>query len=150
MADLSNFKRKKTVDTCIEGFSVTKTAELIGVPRGTVSKIMTSFEKERKTSPLKHNSGRKRKLADRDRQALMRNVRKGHENTAPKITAELNDHLENPVSLKPISRELHKAVFHGRASIRNNIKVNLFEISRCFHYFAQPCICARACACMCV
>ena len=31
-------------------------------------------------------------------------ARKDHKNTAPKITAELNDHLEKPVSSKNYSK----------------------------------------------
>ena len=50
---------------------------------------MTAFEKEGKTSSLKQNSGRKRKLSDRDRRALTWIVRKDHQNTAPYITAEV-------------------------------------------------------------
>ena len=41
MADLSNFQEFKLV-----GANVTKTAELFVVTKSTVSKIMTSFEKE--------------------------------------------------------------------------------------------------------
>ena len=96
----------------------TKTAEFFGVARSTISKVMTAFEKEEKTASLKQNSRRKRKLSDRDRQTLLWIVRKDHENTAPKITAELNDHLENPVSSKGVRKKLHKAGFHGRAAIR--------------------------------
>ena len=43
----------------------------------------------------------------------MRIVRKDHKNTA-----ELKDHLENPLSSKTVRRELHKAGFHGRAVIK--------------------------------
>ena len=45
-------------------------------------------------------------------------VRKDHKNTAPNITAELNDHLEKPVSSKTVKGEVHKAGFHERAVIR--------------------------------
>ena len=58
---------------------------------------MTAFKKEGKTSPLKQNSGRKRKLFDGDRRILKWIVRKDHKNIAPKITVELKGHLENPV-----------------------------------------------------
>ena len=94
MAALSDFKRGQIVSARMTGDCVTKTAELIGVARITV---ITAFEKEGKTYPLMQNSGRKRKLSDRDRRTLMQILRKDHKNTAPKITAELNDHLQNPV-----------------------------------------------------
>ena len=51
--------------------------------------------------------------------------RKDHKKTAPKITAELNDHLENPVSSKTVRRELYKAGFYRRVAIRKHIEMNL-------------------------
>ena len=117
MADLSDFKRAQIVGAHMAGASATKTVELFSVASSTVSKVMTAFEKDGKTSSLKQNSRRKQKLSDRDHRTLMQIVRKDHKNTALKITAELNDHLEKPVSSKTI-RELQKVGFHGRAAIR--------------------------------
>ena len=115
MANLSDIKRGKIVGTRMTSASVTKNTELFGVARSTVLKGMTAFEKEGKTSSLKQNSGRKWKLCDRDRQTLIRIVRK---DIALKITAELNDHLENSVSSKTVRSELHEAGFHEWAAIR--------------------------------
>ena len=59
MVDLSDFKSVQIIDACMAGASVTKTPELFCVARSTVSKVMTAFEKEGKTSSLKQNFGRK-------------------------------------------------------------------------------------------
>ena len=61
---------------------------------------MSAFEKEGKTSSLSQNSKRKQKLSDRDSRTLIWVVRKDHKNTTPKITTQLNDHLEKPVCSK--------------------------------------------------
>ena len=62
MADLSDFiYQKLNIGVRMAGVNVTKTAELLGVSRCNVSKVMTAFKKEGKTSLHKQNSGRKRK-----------------------------------------------------------------------------------------
>ena len=50
MADLSDFKRSQIVGACMVGASVTKTVQMFGISRGTISKVMIAFEKEKKTS----------------------------------------------------------------------------------------------------
>ena len=135
---LSDFKRSQIAGVRVAGVSVTKTAELFGVVRCTVSKVMTTFEKEGK--PPQWSKTRRKKEKENcligDRWTLRRIVRKDHKNTAPKITADLDDHLENPVSLKTVRKELYKVRFHERASIGKPYK-NKF-VSGCFYYFVQP------------
>ena len=118
MADLLDFKRGKIVRSRMAGASVTKTAALFGAARSTLSKVMTTFKKDGKTSPQKKNSERKRKLSNRDRQTLTRIVSKDYKNTCPNITAEINDRLLNTVSSKTVRSEMHKTRLHGRATIR--------------------------------
>ncbi|XP_036357216.1 uncharacterized protein LOC118762572 [Octopus sinensis] len=129
MTDILNFQRGQIVGACIVGASITKTTEMCGVSRSTVSKVITAFEKEEKISSLKQNSGRKPKLSDMDRQTLMRIVTKDHKSTAPK----LNDHLENPVSTKAVRWVLHKARFHGWAAIRKPLLAKT-NIAKCLEW----------------
>ena len=72
MAHLSDFKRGHIVGSRMAGARVTKIAELFGVARATVSKVLTVFEKEGLTSTLLQNSGRKQKLPDKDDRHLCR------------------------------------------------------------------------------
>ena len=121
MADLSDFKRGQSVVARMAGTNVTKTTELFGVARSIILKVMAAFEKERKTSSLKQNSGRKQKLSERNRRTLTQIVWMDHKNTASKITSELNDNIEKPVSSKTVRRERHKARFHRRACYEKTI-----------------------------
>jgi hypothetical protein len=41
--------------------------------------------------------------------------------TAAKVTAELNNHLEDPVSSQIVQRELHKSNIHGTAAIAKHL-----------------------------
>jgi hypothetical protein len=92
MGDLSDFERGQIIGACLAGASVTKTATLLGLLRATVSKVMSAS--------LKWNSGQKSTLTQRDRRTLRMIVSKNHRTTAAQMAAELNIHLENPVSTK--------------------------------------------------
>ena len=48
MSDLSDFKRCQNVNAHMVGSSVTKTAQMFGILRGTASKVIIAFEKEKK------------------------------------------------------------------------------------------------------
>ena len=58
MANLLQFKRHQVVGARMAGARIPTTADLFGVVRITVSKIMTAFEKERKTSLKKNREER--------------------------------------------------------------------------------------------
>ena len=62
MGDLFDFQRGQIVGARIAGATIIETAQLLEISRGTVSKVMTAYEKEGKTSYAKHKSGRSSSL----------------------------------------------------------------------------------------
>ncbi|MBJ5565808.1 hypothetical protein JGG61_23515 [Salmonella enterica subsp. enterica serovar London] len=56
------------------GASVTTVAQVLGVSRGTVSKLITAYSVHGTRSSARHNCGRKTKLTARDRRTLKRIV----------------------------------------------------------------------------
>ena len=100
MGDLSDFQRGKTVGAHLAGLSIIKIATLLCVSRAAVSNVMMEYTNHGKTSLAERNSGQNSKLSERDNHTMKRNVSKNHRTTAAQVTAELNSHLEDPVSTK--------------------------------------------------
>ncbi|MBJ5510258.1 helix-turn-helix domain-containing protein [Salmonella enterica subsp. enterica serovar Meleagridis] len=59
MSDLSEFRRGQIVGARLVGASVTTVAQVLGVSRGTVSKVLTEYNVHGTTSSARHNCGRK-------------------------------------------------------------------------------------------
>ncbi|KAK5616653.1 hypothetical protein CRENBAI_003061 [Crenichthys baileyi] len=78
---------------------------------------MSAYHQEGRSTSNRINCGRKRKLSERDVRVLTRIVSKKYETTAAQIMAELNVHLNSPVSTRTVRRELHRVNIHGRAAI---------------------------------
>jgi IS30 family transposase len=118
MGDLSNFERGQIIGARSAGASMKRTATLLGVLRATVSKVMLAYRMHHgKTTSVKRNSGRKSTLTERECHTSRRIVLKYHITTAAPVTAELNIHLEDPVSTTSVQCELHKSKTHGRAAV---------------------------------
>jgi len=61
MGDFSDFQRGQIVGVHLAGASVNKTATLLGGSKAAVSKVMTTYTYQGRTSSAKRNSGRKNK-----------------------------------------------------------------------------------------
>jgi hypothetical protein len=73
---------------------MTKTVTLLGILRVTVSSVISAYMNHGKTTSVKRNNGQKL--------TLRRIVWKNHTTSATHVTAELNIHLEGPVSIKTL------------------------------------------------
>lgn len=118
MTDLSEFEKGMIVGMRCAGCSVTETAIYSGRARSTVSAVMTAYKKCGNVASGKHNSGRKRKLSERDKRVLTRIVARKRKQSLTQITSEVNSHLRNPISARTVQRELHASNLYGRVGIR--------------------------------
>ena len=87
MGDLPDFQIGKIDSARMAGTTVTETAQLLGISRGTVSKVMTAYKKDSKNSSTKHKSGRTSCLSEMDRRALNHILRIYHKTITNKIRA---------------------------------------------------------------
>jgi transposase len=117
MGDLFDFETGQNFVMCLAGASVIKTATLLGVSRVTLSKVMSAYMNHGKATLAKRSSEQKSKFTERDCHMLRRTVLKNHRTTAAQVTAELNSHLEDPLSTKTVQYEHNKSNIHSRASI---------------------------------
>ncbi|PSN32199.1 hypothetical protein C0J52_26460 [Blattella germanica] len=74
------------------GATVTETAILLNISRSTYSKVISAYFPEGNTYSAEINSGRKRKLNERNGSALNRIVTRNHKSTASKVIAEVITH----------------------------------------------------------
>ena len=58
MRDLTDFEKEQIVGAPMAGASITKTAELLGFSRATISRTMSEFKKHGKASNNRSSSGR--------------------------------------------------------------------------------------------
>jgi hypothetical protein len=119
MGDLSDFEKGKIVSAHLAGSSATKTATLLRVLRGAVSNDLSAYMNHGKTT-----SGEEVQWAkidnDRNRSSYIEKdcfEKSPNYCSAGDRTTELDIHLEDPIFIKIVRRELHKSNIHGRAAI---------------------------------
>jgi transposase len=83
-------ERGQIIGTRLAEASMIKTATLLCVSRGTLSKVISAHMNHGKKTSAKWNSGRKSKLTERDRRTLRRAVSKNNTNTAALVTGQQN------------------------------------------------------------
>ncbi|GFV35330.1 transposable element Tcb1 transposase [Trichonephila clavipes] len=130
MTDLSEFEKGMIVGMRCAGCSVTETAIYLGCARSTLSAVMTAYKKCGNVTSGKHNSGRKRKLTDRDKRVLTRIVARKRKQSLSQITSEVNSHLRNPISARTVQRELHASNLYGRVGIRKPLVTACHALQR--------------------
>ena len=89
------------------GASVTEIAELFGVLRSTVLRVMSAFNRREKHLFLSKTPEKKGKIFRKRPSVTNMYYETKSSNCSSQISTELNDHLENPVSTKTVCRELH-------------------------------------------
>ncbi|GFX67623.1 transposable element Tc1 transposase [Trichonephila clavipes] len=97
---------------------ISRTIKFVGVSRTTVSRVITAHISLGKVYSMNHNSGGKSNFKRHERRVLKGLVARKRKTTIPPITSEMNTHLQNPVFMKTIQRELLAANIHDRVAIR--------------------------------
>jgi hypothetical protein len=77
---------------------------------------MKAYTNHGKTSSAERNGGRKPKVSEKYHRILKRILFENQRTAAAKVTAELNIHLEHPVSTKTVRREFHVSNRHSTAA----------------------------------
>lgn len=117
--DLSDFERGFIVGARMAGASVTKTAQLASVSKGTVTKVTSAFTSTGKTSVNRvGNCGRGRAFDEQDTRALVRFVKKNRRATLSQVTENINAGRDHNVSARTVLRQLHREGYYSRDPVQ--------------------------------
>ncbi|GFW89899.1 uncharacterized protein TNCV_2979951 [Trichonephila clavipes] len=117
MLGLPDFQRGQIVGARLAGESIIETSQLLGVFRGIVSKVMTEHAHSAARQARQSKTAEGKRSSVRDRWILKRIVTSNKRTNAAKVTADLNQHLDSPVSAFIVRRYLHKQNNYGREAI---------------------------------
>ncbi|GFU27928.1 transposable element Tc1 transposase [Nephila pilipes] len=110
-------QRGMTTGTRFAGAPLSRTANLMGVSRTTVSRVMIAYKKLEKVFCAKQNSGRKSKVTNRDRRSLKKIIARKRKTTLPQITPKMSTHFQYTVSPKTTQRELCAVSLYVKADL---------------------------------
>jgi transposase len=119
-----------------EGKSLRKIAKTIGKPHSTVQSIIEKY-KIRFTVKNLPGRGRKKILTAEDHRYIVRQIKKNPKTSVPKLTENVSNTIQRPISTNTVRRVLRSEGYHGRIarkkpyiSLKN--KKKRLEFAKCY------------------
>ncbi len=116
--DLNNFECGMVVGARQPGLSISKTADLPGFSRTTISKVYREWSEKEKISSERQSCGRKWLIDVRGQRRIGRLVREDRKATVTQITTRYNHGMKNTISERTTRRTLKQMGYRSRRQHR--------------------------------